>query len=258
MVCRDCPARGAEMTKIGWTDETWNPTTGCDRISPGCDNCYALALAGRLKRMGAAAYQNDGGKYSGPGFGLTMHPDRLDTPRRWTRPRLIFVNSMSDLFHPKVSDSFIDSVLEVAADTPRHIYQILTKRPGRAQVMLRRRELPGNVWLGTSIESRAELWRLDRLKMIDGAAILFVSFEPLLEDLNLWHGDLRHIDWVIVGGESGPRGRPFSKDWARAIRDQCAAANIAFFFKQGSAALPGRDRDLDGRTYEEFPYENPD
>ena len=243
-----------DKSGIEWTDATWNPTTGCDRVSPGCDNCYALALAARLKAMGAKAYQNDGGERSGPGFALTIHLDRLDQPRRWRKPRMVFVNSMSDLFHSALSPAFIKSVLDVIVETPQHTYQVLTKRPRRMHTImwgyLGAAPPPPNLWLGVSIESRDFLWRLASLRHTF-AATRFVSFEPLLEDIG--QVDMTGIDWVIAGGESGPRRRPFDKAWARSIRDQCQAAGVPFFYKQGSSQWAGKDRELDGRTWDEFP-----
>ena len=248
------------MTAIEWTDETWNPVTGCDRVSPGCDNCYALTLAKRLKGMGQAKYQRDGDpRTSGPGFGLTIHPDALDHPLRWRKPRRVFVNSMSDLFHRDVSPRFQGSVWDVMARTPQHTYQILTKRPqtmqGRVQAwadagwQFRRNDLMWcgplsgplpNVWLGTSIESDRYAFRADHLRNTP-AAIRFLSLEPLLGPLPSL--DLTGIDWVIVGGESGPGARPMHPDWVRDIRDRCVDAGVAFFFKQwGNWAQTDRER----------------
>lgn len=234
------------MTAIEWTDETWNPVTGCDRVSPGCDHCYALTLSKRLKAMGQAKYQRDGDpRTSGPGFGLTVHPDVLDQPFGWGRPRRVFVNSMSDLFHRDVPTGFIDSVWNTMALTPQHTYQVLTKRPKRmAHVLLDPREEPAeptfslplpNVWLGTSIESDRYVYRADHLRRTP-AAVRFLSLEPLLGPLPSL--DLAGIDWVIVGGESGPGARPMHPDWVRDIRDQCTDLRTAFFFKQWGEHLP--------------------
>ena len=270
-----------DKTGIEWTDATWNPVTGCDRTSPGCDNCYALTMAARLKRMGQANYQTDGDpRTSGPGFGVQCHPHMLDQPLRWKRPRRIFVNSMSDLFHPDVPDSFIGGVFDVMAQCPRHTFQVLTKRPQRMERLLsvwhaagvwRRHDLMWcgpvefplpNVWLGTSIESDRYAFRADNLRRTP-AAVRFVSAEPLLGPLPSL--DLASIDWLIVGGESGPRSRPMHPDWARDLRDRCAATPTAFHFKQWGEHSPQQvrvgkhvaGRDLDGRTWDEFPALTP-
>jgi protein gp37 len=281
-----------DSSNIEWTDATWNPTTGCDKVSPGCDNCYAMTLAPRLKAMGSAHYQTDGNpRTSGPGFGYAEHSDALDKPLRWTRPRKIFVNSMSDLFHQRATREFQAEVFAVMARASQHTFQVLTKRPGamasilsstafRAMVADR---LPAghleiawplpNVWIGTSIEdqTRADL-RVPAL-LRTPAAYRFLSMEPLLGRvtfrwakwaplINASHLDgLRGIDWVIVGGESGPGARPMHSDWARTLRDECSEAGVAFHFKQwGSHDEHGTPmhkkaagRVLDGRTWDEFP-----
>jgi protein gp37 len=226
-------------TAIEWTDAVWNPTTGCDRISPGCDNCYALTLAKRLKGMGQAKYQNDGDpRTSGPGFALTVHPDALDLPLRWRKPRRVFVNSMSDLFHKDVADDFICRVFDVMAAERRHTYQVLTKRSQRMGRLfgdddsvwdrLGISALP-NVWLGTSVESDRYTFRADHIREMD-AAVRWLSLEPLLGPLPSL--DLTGIDWVVAGGESGPGARPMHPDWVRDIRNRCVAAGVPFFFKQ--------------------------
>lgn len=282
----------SDATAIEWTDATWNPTTGCDQVSPGCDNCYALTLAARLKKMGSPAYQEDGDpRTSGPGFKLTLHPDRLDQPLRWTRPRRIFVNSMSDLFHPDVPESFIADVWGVMLlAAHKHEFQILTKRPQRMRQILGDRSfydlatelanqwdiktgnedfddgwqiyfglddglnLPQplvNAWLGTSIESDRYTFRADHLRNTP-AAVRFLSLEPLLGPLPSL--DLHGIDWVIVGGESGPNHRPIDPDWVRDIRDRCIDADVPFFFKQWGGRTPkAGGRELDGRTWDEYP-----
>jgi protein gp37 len=276
------------MTAIEWTDETWNPVTGCDRVSPGCDHCYALTLAKRLKGMGQAKYQRDGDpRTSGPGFGLTVHPDVLDQPLRWRKPRRVFVNSMSDLFHPAVPAGFIAEVWDRMGATPQHTYQVLTKRPQRMATVMQRMadgtylntdglidSHPGavdalplfnawplpNVWLGTSIESDRYAFRADHLRNTP-AAVRFLSLEPLLGPLPSL--DLTGIDWVIVGGESGPGARPMHPDWVLDIRDRCQAAGVAFFFKQWgnwaeSPDLTPRNGDRlvhAGTTAEEREYE---
>ena len=250
----------ADGSAIEWTSATWNPTTGCDRISTGCDNCYALALAGRLKAMGQPKYQNDGDpRTSGPGFGVTIHPAALQIPLRWREPRLVFVNSMSDLFHARVDTIFISRVWEVMAQTPQHTYQILTKRPERlTQVLGRIREnLPllewplTNVWLGTSIEDRGHTRRADHLRAAP-AQVRFLSLEPLLGPLP--DLDLTGIDWMIVGGESGHGHRPIDPDWIRNLRDQSVSQGVPFFFKQWGGRTPkAGGRELDGRTWDEMP-----
>jgi protein gp37 len=250
-------------TAIEWTHRdgtvgvTWNPTTGCDRISPGCDNCYALTLAKRLKGMGSAKYQTDGDpRTSGPGFGVAVHPGSLAEPLRWRKPRTVFVNSMSDMFHARVPAAFVARVFAVMAATPQHTYQILTKRPERmlrlvgeeidgGVALLEAAEAAGfesvttslyeaswplsNVWLGTSIESDDRTGRTSPLRKTS-AAVRFISAEPLLGPLPSL--DLTGIDWLIAGGESGPNARPVHPDWIRNLRDRCAATGTAFFFKQ--------------------------
>lgn len=283
------------MTAIEWTDRTWNPTTGCDRISPGCDNCYALTMAKRLKLMGQAKYQNDGDpRTSGPGFALAEHADALDAPLRWRKPSKVFVNSMSDLFHQDVRDGFVVAVWETMRQAYQHTFQVLTKRPQRmASLIARWHDITGedfvpklargpeptraahpspkgqlwadyldvlgqppegcayptfdwmngplrlmpttplpNVWLGTSIESDRYAFRADHLRATP-AAVRFLSLEPLLGPLPSL--DLTGIDWVIVGGESGPGARPMHIGWVRDIRDRCVAAGVPFLFKQWGA-----------------------
>ena len=242
----------ADGSSIEWTEATWNPTTGCDRISPGCDNCYALTLAKRLKAMGNEKYQVDGDpRTSGPGFAITEHPDSLNIPRRWASPRVIFVNSMSDLFHARVSTSFIQDVFEVMADTPRHTYQLLTKRPRRAARIAADLPWPSNVWLGVSVETQDQLWRLDALRRVP-AATRFVSAEPLLG--SLVGLNLRDIHWLIAGGESGPKFRPMDPEWVRELREECGTQGVAFFFKQWGGRTPkANGRELDGETWDEMP-----
>jgi protein gp37 len=241
-----------DHSAIEWTEATWNPTTGCDKTSPGCDNCYALTLAKRLKAMGQAKYQRDGDpRTSGPGFGLTIHPDALDIPRSWSAPRTIFVNSMSDLFHPDVPEDYIRQVFDVIADTPQHQYQVLTKRSKRLAELGPKFDWPANLWMGVSIESTKYRFRLDHLRKVD-AAVRFVSAEPLLgplPDLNL-----DGIHWLIAGGESGPRSRPMDEAWVVDLRDQCETANVPFFFKQWGGRTPkAGGRDLEGQTYDGMP-----
>jgi protein gp37 len=241
-----------DHSAIEWTEATWNPTTGCDKTSPGCDNCYALTLSKRLKAMGQAKYQNDGDpRTSGPGFRLTLHPDTLHIPGSWTTPRLIFVNSMSDLFHNDVPDSYIRQVFEVIADTPQHQYQVLTKRSKRLAEIGHRLDWPANLWMGVSVESSKYRFRLDHLRKV-GAAVRFVSAEPLLGPLDAL--ELDGIHWLIAGGESGPHSRPMEPAWVADIRNQCHAAGVPFFFKQWGGRTPkAGGRELDGRTYNEMP-----
>lgn len=239
-------------SKIQWTQATWNPSTGCDRISPGCGSCYALTMAKRLKAMGSLKYQVDGDpRTSGPGFGVSVHPDVLTQPLQWREPRRVFVNSMSDLAHARVSRDFVVDVFAVMLAARQHTFQVLTKRPRRLQRLLADEAFRGavveravsygadepasspwpvpNVWVGTSIESDTYLWRADPLRQT-AAAVRFLSLEPLLGPLPRL--DLTGIDWVIAGGESGPTARPMHPSWVRSIRDQCQRLGVAFFFKQ--------------------------
>ncbi|HEV2756945.1 MAG TPA: phage Gp37/Gp68 family protein [Actinomycetota bacterium] len=246
---------------IEWTDATWNPTTGCDRVSPGCDHCYALTLAKRLKAMGNPRYQRDGSqRTSGVGFGLTVHSDKLHEPYSWRKPRRVFVNSMSDLFHASVPTDFICSVFDVMADLPQHHFQVLTKRPRRmltivsAWYELNGRDVVPNIWLGTSVEDQK--WADKRIPLLADvpAAIRFLSCEPLLGPIRL--GDLTSVHWVIVGGESGWQARPIELAWVRSLRDECNAASVAFFFKQWGGKTPkAGGRLLDGRTWDEMPMD---
>lgn len=242
----------ADHSGIEWTEATWNPTTGCDRVSPGCENCYALTLAKRLKAMGSEKYQADGDpRTSGPGFKLTIHPDSLDLPKTWKHPRVVFVNSMSDLFHPDVPVDFINDVFGVMRDTPQHTYQILTKRSQRLRTLAPDLDWPSNVWMGVSIENEKYRFRLSHLRTVP-AAIRFLSLEPLIGPLpNL---NLSGIHWVITGGESGPNARRVELGWIADIRDQCRTAGVPFFFKQWGGRTPkAGGRELDGRTYDEMP-----
>lgn len=226
----------ADRSSIEWTQATWNPVTGCDRIAPGCDHCYALTLARRLRAMGSAKYQNDGDPAtSGPGFAVTIHPDALTTPLRWSRPRTVFVNSMSDLFHAKVPTSFVHQVFAVMAATERHTYQILTKRALRLARIAPELPWPSNVWVGVSVETTNQLHRVDRLRRVP-ATVRFISAEPLLGPLDGL--DLSGIGWLIAGGESGPAARPMQPEWVRALRDACQTARVPFFFKQWGGRTP--------------------
>lgn len=242
----------ADHSGIEWTEATWNPTTGCDRISAGCDNCYALTLAKRLKAMGSAKYQQDGDpRTSGPGFGVAVHSDALDVPLRWRQPRVVFVNSMSDLFHARVPTSFIRQVFAVMAATPQHTYQILTKRAARLAKVAHLVDWPANVWMGVSVEDAGQLARVNHLRRVP-AAVRFLSAEPLIGPLT--GVDLTGIGWVIAGGESGANARPMAADWARSLRDDCVAGEVAFFFKQWGGRTPkAGGRVLDGRTWDEMP-----
>jgi protein gp37 len=243
-----------DRSAIEWTEATWNPVTGCDRVSPGCDHCYALTLAARLKNMGQPKYQRDGDpRTSGAGFAVTVHPEELEAPRHWRRPRLVFVNSMSDLFHPRVPTEFIAHVFAVMADTPQHTYQVLTKRPKRARSLLRGFDGPPatNVWIGVSVEDDQRTDRVSILREVP-ASIRFLSCEPLLGPLPSL--DLRQIDWVIAGGESGVDARPMREEWVTDIRDKCLEAAVPFFFKQWGGRTPkAGGRQLAGRTWNEMP-----
>lgn len=246
----------AVKSSIEWTEATWNPVTGCDRVSEGCDHCYAQTLAKRLKAMGNRRYQQDGNtRTSGPGFGLTLHSDQLQLPTRWREPRVVFVNSMSDLFHDGVPQDFIAEVFDVMAATPRHTYQVLTKRPGRMASVLNSLGRPSpNVWLGTSIENQR--WADIRIPHLlkTPAATRFLSCEPLLGPIELPRSIRTAVGWVIVGGESGPGARPMDISWARSLRDQCSESGVAFFFKQWGGRTPkAGGRQLDGRTWDEMP-----
>lgn len=242
----------SDKSAIEWTEATWNPVTGCDRLSPGCANCYAQALAKRLKAMGAAKYQNDGDpRTSGPGFAVSIHPDALAVPRHWRAGRMVFVNSMSDLFHAKVPLSFIRDVFDVMAGTPRHTYQVLTKRSVRLRRLADQLEWPSNVWMGVSIEDDEHSTRADDLRQVP-AAVRFLSCEPLLGPLPSLN--LAEIGWVIAGGESGPAHRRCDTAWIAALRDQCVAADVPFFFKQWGGRTPkAGGRELAGRTWDQLP-----
>lgn len=246
----------AEHSSIEWTEATWNPTTGCDRTSPGCDNCYALTLAKRLKAMGQPKYQRDGDpRTSGPGFALTVHPDALDLPRSWRTPRMVFVNSMSDLFHDDVPVEFIQQVFHVMEETPQHTFQLLTKRSRRLKKLAPTLPWPVNVWMGVSIESDRYAFRAAHLGDV-GAAVRFLSVEPMLGPVP--SVVLDHVQWVIVGGESGPSARPVRPEWVTDVRDRCNAAGVPFFFKQwGGRTSKAGGRELDGRTWSEMPDKIP-
>lgn len=240
------------QSSIEWTEVTWNPVTGCDKIATGCDNCYALALAKRLKAMGADKYQKDGNSVtSGPGFAVTTHPKALSQPLRWRSPKMVFVNSMSDLFHAKVPLSFVQEVFDVMEQTPQHTYQVLTKRAHRMCKIAHKLRWPTNLWMGVSVENSAALSRIEPLREVP-AVTKFLSCEPLLGPLGQL--DLYGIDWVIVGGESGPNHRPIDRSWVLEIRDSCLQQRVPFFFKQWGGRTPKQHgRTLEGRTWDEYP-----
>ena len=239
-------------SRIEWTDATWNPVTGCTKISPGCKNCYAHWMARRLHAMGQTRYRNN--------FAVTLQPDVVDQPLQWNQSRKIFVNSMSDLFHDDVSDDFIARVWQVMRETPRHSYQILTKRPERMAELLG--GMPGavlpNVWLGTSVEDAAATGRIEHLRQVP-ASIRFISFEPLIGSVG--QVDLSGIHWAIVGGESGRSARPIREEWIDEIHDQCCDYDTAFFFKQWGTwgkdnkrrSKKANGRIYRGRTWDEMP-----
>ncbi|GIG90916.1 DUF5131 family protein [Plantactinospora endophytica] len=242
----------ADRSAIEWTEATWNPTTGCNKVSAGCDNCYALTLAKRLKAMGSAKYQTDGDpRTSGPGFGVAIHEDALTIPFRWRDPRVVFVNSMSDLFHARIPGSFVKEVFKVMAATPMHTYQTLTKRAMRLAKLAASLDWPPNVWIGVSIEDASHLDRLAHLRKIP-ASVRFLSAEPLLGSLR--DADFTALDWVIAGGESGAHARPLDPNWVREIRDACVDASVPFFFKQwGGRSAKAGGRTLDGKTWDQMP-----
>jgi protein gp37 len=242
----------ANRSGIEWTEVTWNPVTGCDRVSEGCEHCYALTLAKRLKAMGAAKYQHDGDpRTSGPGFGVSPHPEMLDEPYKWRAPRIVFVNSMSDLFHARVPLTFVRDVFDVIADTPQHTYQVLTKRSLRLRRLADQLPWPSNLWMGVSVENARVVSRVDHLRQVP-AAVRFLSCEPLLGPLD--EINLGGIGWVIAGGESGPNYRPMHLEWARGLRDACQEESVPFFFKQWGGRTPkALGRELDGELWDEMP-----
>ncbi|MDA8108973.1 MAG: phage Gp37/Gp68 family protein [Betaproteobacteria bacterium] len=230
-------------SNIEWTEMTWNPVTGCTKISQGCKRCYAERMAKRLKAMGSPRYRN--------GFGVTLHPDLLDTPKRWRQPRTVFVNSMSDLFHEDVPATYIARVFETMRACPQHTFQVLTKRADRLEALAQKLPWPENVWMGVSVEDERVIGRVARLAHIQ-AAVRFLSLEPLIGPLDRL--PLSGIDWVIVGGESGPRARPMNPEWVTSILRQCRAAGVAFFFKQwGGVRKDLSGRMLNGTYYDEMP-----
>lgn len=241
-----------DKSSIEWTEATWNPTTGCNRTSPGCDHCYALTLSKRLKAMGQAKYQTDGDPAtSGPGFGVATHPNALGVPYGWKDGRRVFVNSMSDLFHERVPLDYIRRVFEVMVDTPRHTYQVLTKRSKRLATVAEQLDWPPNVWMGVSVEDDRYSFRARHLEATP-AAVTFLSVEPMLGPVPSL--GLGNVDWVIVGGESGHQARPLQAEWVLDVRDRCVDEGVAFFFKQWGGRTPkAGGRDLEGRTWDEMP-----
>lgn len=230
-------------SKIEWTESTWNPVTGCTKVSSGCENCYAERMAKRLKMMGQPNYAN--------GFDLTLHEHVLGYPLRWKRPQSIFVNSMSDLFHEQVPDPFIFRVFDIMKQAHWHQFQILTKRSERMKTLAPKIDWPENVWMGVTIECEELKYRMDDLRSVP-SAIRFTSFEPLLGPISSLN--LENIDWVIVGGESGPKSRPMEKEWVINIRNQCIKENIPFFFKQwGGINKNKTGRLLEGKGWSEMP-----
>ena len=230
-------------SSIEWTESTWNPVTGCTKVSPGCKHCYAERMAMRLKAMGQPKYAN--------GFKLALHEDTLEQPLDWRKPNIIFVNSMSDLFHKDVPLPFIHKVFDIMHRASWHTFQVLTKRSRRLLELNPEIDWPSNVWMGVSVENRDYTFRIEHLRQTD-AQIKFLSLEPLLAPLPGLN--LRGIDWVIVGGESGPGARPMAEEWVVDIRDQCRVARVPFFFKQwGGVRKKRTGRVLGGRTWNQMP-----
>ncbi|TMH94398.1 MAG: phage Gp37/Gp68 family protein [Betaproteobacteria bacterium] len=230
-------------SNIEWTEMTWNPVTGCTKISQGCKHCYAERMARRLEAMGSDRYRN--------GFNVTLHPDLLDVPRRWRQARIVFVNSMSDLFHDDIPLAYIQRVFATMRDCPHHTFQVLTKRSERLAELAPQLPWPRNVWMGVSVEDARVIHRVADLQSVP-AAVRFLSLEPLIGPLDAL--PLEGIHWTIVGGESGPRARPLRKEWVTSIFRQCRAARVPFFFKQwGGVRKDLTGRELNGRIYNEMP-----
>lgn len=235
----------ATNSTIEWTEATWNPVTGCTKISEGCRHCYAAAMAKRLVAMNNPRYKN--------GFNVTLHHDLIELPLKWKKPKRIFVNSMSDLFHKDVPDDFILQVFETMEKASWHTFQILTKRSDRLAELAPHLPWPKNVWQGVSVENESVSFRIEDLRKVP-SHVRFLSLEPLLGPLD--HLDLTDIHWVIVGGESGAGARPMQEEWVRSIRNQCDEQKVAFFFKQWGGVQKHRTgRLLDNRTYDEYPDE---
>lgn len=237
--------------KIEWTERTWNPTAGCTKVSSGCKNCYAETMAKRLQAMGVKGYENE--------FKFNIVPSRLNDPYKRKKPTVYFLNSMSDIFHEEMPEDYLDQIFDVIEDTPHHTYQVLTKRADKMKEYFTKRQVPNNIWLGVTVDNKRQgLPRIDKLREIK-ATVLFLSVEPLLEDLGKMN--LNNIDWVIVGGESGPKARPMDKEWVLNIKQQCDDKDIAFFFKQWGTwgadkikrnkKLNGKE--IDGKVWQEFP-----
>ena len=232
-----------DKSAIEWTDATWNPVTGCTEVSPGCDHCYARTFAERFRGVKGHPYEQ--------GFDLKLWPERLNLPLQWKRSRRIFVNSMSDLFHKDVPDDYIERVFATMCEADHHIFQLLTKRSARLARLASRLPWPSNIWVGVSIETMQYKWRADHLRQVP-AEIRFISAEPLLGPLD--DIVLTGIDWLIVGGESGPAHRVCNPEWVRQLRDRALDYNVAFFFKQWGGRTPkSGGRELDGRTWDEYP-----
>jgi protein gp37 len=247
----------AVNSSIEWTEATWNPVGGCTVVSPGCTNCYAMRLARRLEAMGQEKYRNttrvSGGRAKWTGR-VVMDERALDLPRHWKKGRFIFVNSMSDLFHETVPLEFIQRVFQVMAETPRHTYQVLTKRAERLAELSDLLPWRSNIWMGVSVENEDYWWRVQHLRQT-GATVRFLSLEPLLGHISI--ADLGGIHWVIAGGESGPSSRPVKPEWVRSIRDACLDQGVAFHFKQwGGSNKKNAGRVLDNRTWDDLPVMN--
>ena len=233
----------SSKSKIEWTESTWNPISGCTKISRGCDNCYAERMAMRLKAMGTRGYEN--------GFEVTMHPHALEKPLKMKKPQVIFVNSMSDIFHDKIPDAFIVEIFEVMNKAHWHTFQVLTKRPKRLEKIADKLNWTPNIWMGVTVEANEYAYRVDYLRNCP-AKTKFLSLEPLIDSVDKL--DYSGIDWVIVGGESGPGARSMKKEWVIEIRDRCKKENIDFFFKQwGGVNKKKLGRQLEGRFYDEMP-----
>jgi protein gp37 len=237
----------AESSAIEWTDATWNPVTGCTKISVGCDNCYAARFSERFRGTSGHPFES--------GFDLTLRPERLKQPLEWKRPRMIFVNSMSDLFHKNIPRAHIEAVFDTMEKADWHVYQVLTKRSSLMQKFInnryRDRKAPSHIWFGVSVENAQAVSRIAHLQKAN-AGVRFLSIEPLIGPVGRL--DLHRVDWVIVGGESGPRARPMDPEWAIDVRNQCVVAHVAFFFKQWGGRSPKtRGRLLDGREWNQFP-----